>query len=138
MTDKGVPFIDDIRTFLSDDAGHAVIDIVTGPHMQKFAVTQADLMMIIGKLQLLNAEMEKRRREIDPGAGKAGDTVPLTAIKASSVNTATVPGTDEGAVIFQTMSGPQAFLLTKEAMVLLAQSLLGEAGRKVPPRKLDS
>ena len=138
MTDKGTPYIDDVKTHLHETASVAVLQFVTGGETTELAISQAMLMKLIGNLGLLNAEWEKMRRLIDPQAGKAGDTTAMTATRPYSVNSAAIPGTDEAAIIFDTAQGPQAFAIPKDALVEVAQKLLREAEREVRKPPLSS
>lgn len=138
MREKRAPYIDDIRLHLADDAGHAILAVKHGTKTTELAVAPDTLMLLIGKLQHLNAEMETRRKQIDPSAGKAGDSRPLTAIRPTSVQTASVPGTDEAAIIFETRQGPQAFAIPRAAMTEVAQKLLREAKRTPQKPPLSS
>lgn len=133
MADKGIPYIDDLKSFLAKGAGHSVLDFRTGPEVTRFAVSQDVLNLLIGKLKDLNFAWEKRHHEVDPGASKPGDVRPMTAIKPSSVNVGKIPGTSVGGIVFATNSGPQVFALSEGDMVDLAHRLLQEAGRTVPP-----
>lgn len=132
MADHKPQNIDDIRVHLANDASEAILSLVSGAEGKSFAITQDMLMLMLGKLRDLNFAWEKRRREIDPHAGKAGDTMAMTAIKPQSVRTATVPGRDASAIIFETIHGPQAFLLPKEQLEQLGNRLIAEAARIVP------
>lgn len=138
MTDKPTPFIDDVRFFLADGIDHAVLEFELGPEVIRLALGQELVQLLIGRLGDLSAQMETRRRQIDPTAGQAGDAVRMTAVKPETVRVATVPGTEDGAVIFQTLSGPKAFLMPKQAMTDLAHQLLREAERSVPPHRLNN
>lgn len=136
MEDKDAPYMDGLKLHMANDASHTVIEIVTGDDATRFALTQDMLMLVLAKLRDLNAEWEKRRRQIDPTAGNAGDIAPMTATRVISFNTASIPETEEGAIVFETVHGPQAFAIPKAAMPLLAQRLLAEAERSPKmPRK---
>lgn len=138
MSKENIPFVDDIRTHLDETASAAVVEVVAGQRTERFELTLDMSMMLIRKLGQLNAIWEKRRRQIDPNAGNAGDVVAMTAIRAHSVDTASVPGTAEGAIIFHTAQGPQAFAIPKAAMAQIAQKLLREAERDPAPPPLSS
>lgn len=129
MTDKKIPDLNDVRVHLADDASDAILEFITETDSVNYTITQDLLMKLLGRLGDLNASWESKREEIDPTAGKAGEIRPMTAIRATAFSTASIPNTEEGAVIFQTVTGPQSFALPKAAMVLLGQSLVREAER---------
>lgn len=138
MAEKGIPYVDDIKLHLIDDVSFAVIEFIAGNDASSFAITQDMQMKLVGRLEDLGAEWTKRREQIDPFAGKAGDVTAMTAIRPHSVNTATIPNSDESAIIFETAHGPKAFAMPKAAMVALAQKLLREAERYAQKPPLSS
>lgn len=138
MTDKGTPYIDDVRIYMHESASHAVLGFATGGETLELAITQDMLMKLIGDLQDLNAHWETRRRQVDPGAGKPGDTVAMAATRPEAVSFSTNLTTGDLAIVFSTQAGPQAFEIPKAAVPHLVDKMLRETERKAQKPPLSS
>lgn len=133
MSEDKTPFADDLEVLLADDASHARIRFIAGTMMTEVAVMQDLLMLTILKLQELAKAWEARRREVDPTAGKPGDTTAMAVRRPTQVNVARVPGSEGGAIFFDTDNGREGYYLTAENMKSIARLLMLEAERKSPP-----
>jgi len=138
MTKDDAAIVEDVRVYLAETADSAVLAFFTGSKATRLAITHDMLMKLMGRLYDINAVWDKLRRQIDPNSGQADETISMIGIRASAVNTGTIRGTDEAAIIFETELGPHVFAIPKAAMVQLADKLLREAERQPKLRKLSS